>query len=314
MSVSAYWYYPTSYEETFCITSLEMLGHEVTPITTEAAGLKETLNGFNISNLDKINSEKIEWAEVSKYIESCDWSVKKTKWMEYIYNMDTKQNTNTIANLDVEPAITKTEDVGEDQIIFEDEVNNIQSDNNLNEDILQIDCVYVILDEASIVNLEKYKLEIRSKIKWFDGPIVGKKLLDNSKINDEWFGLNDYEFFKWKLENSNNNWYNRDLTYADTSLAVSHHQIWVNAKNSNYRNIIVLEDGFKIEDEKIEQTLVKVPSDYDLFYLGRDKLYADKAETIITDNINSPSASYGTYGYMLSAKGVESLLLISFFQ
>jgi hypothetical protein len=314
MSVSTYWYYPTSYEETFCITALEMLGHKVTPITTKTCGLKETLNGFNISDLDKINSEKIEWSEVSKYIKKCDWSFKKTQWMKYIYDMNSKQkNTNTIAELDVEPVvINESHDVEEGEIIFDDEVNNTQSDNNLNENILQIDCVYVILEDASTSNLEKYKSEIRSKLKWFNGPIVGKKLLDNSKINDDWFSVNGYEFFKWKSKNSNNKWYNRDLTYEDMSLAISHHQIWVNAKNSNYRNIIVLEEGFKIEDEQTAETLVKVPHNYDLFYLGRDKLYADKAEVVIADNINLPSASYGTYGYMLSAKGVESLLQQNF--
>ena len=232
--------------------------------------------------------------------------------------MDSKQkNTDTIAKLDVSPAVTKTEisdkdNFSEGEIMFEDEVNSVSSDKELNEDILQIDCVYVILEEASAKNLEQFKLEIRSKIKWYNDSIVGKKLFDKSKINDEWFAKNGYEFFKWKSKNSTNEWYNRDLNYEDMSLAIAHHQIWVNANNSGYRNIIVLEDGFKIEDEQIEETLVKVPSDYDLFYLGRDKLYVDKTETTIRDGINVPSMIYGTYGYMLSAKGVESLIQQNF--
>ena len=40
MSECEYWYYPTDYEETFCITALEMLGHGVKPIVNEIAGLK----------------------------------------------------------------------------------------------------------------------------------------------------------------------------------------------------------------------------------------------------------------------------------
>ena len=50
MSKAKYWYYPTDYEETFCITALEMLAHGVIPIINDPiAGLKETLNGFYIT-------------------------------------------------------------------------------------------------------------------------------------------------------------------------------------------------------------------------------------------------------------------------
>ena len=51
MASSSYWYYPSDYEETFCITALEMLGHKVQPITWEWGGLKETLQGFNTRNI-----------------------------------------------------------------------------------------------------------------------------------------------------------------------------------------------------------------------------------------------------------------------
>jgi len=52
LSSSEYWYYPSDYEETFCITALEMLLNYVKPITYETAGLKETLHGFNLKNFD----------------------------------------------------------------------------------------------------------------------------------------------------------------------------------------------------------------------------------------------------------------------
>jgi len=314
MSVSTYWYYPTSYEETFCITALEMLGHKVTPITTETAGLKETLNGFNICDIEKINSEKIDWINVSKYIKNCDWSVKKTQWMKYIYDMDSKQkNTNTIVDLDVEPVVNnESYDAGEDEIIFDDSIVSTVDEVQLNEEILQIDCVYIILNESSDENLEICKSEIRSKIKWYEGPIVGKKLLDKSKINGEWLKSNNYEFFNWKSENSNNDWYNRELNHDDISFAISHHQIWTHAKKSNFKNIIVFEEGFKIKDDQIENTLVRVPTDYDMFYLGRNKLYSDKHEMSANETINVPSTSYGTFGYMLSEKGIVSLLQQNF--
>lgn len=83
MAESTYWYYPSSYEETFCITALEMLGHKVQPITWEWGGLKETLNGFN--TLDK--SENLDWNLVESYIQECSWDSRViNKWIPLLEN------------------------------------------------------------------------------------------------------------------------------------------------------------------------------------------------------------------------------------
>jgi len=58
------WYYPTEYNETFCITALEMLAHHVTPIANPIAGLEQTLSGFNNTN---------DWDKVDAYLETKDW-------------------------------------------------------------------------------------------------------------------------------------------------------------------------------------------------------------------------------------------------
>ena len=70
MSKSQYWYYPSTYEETFCITALEMLGHKVTPITWEWGGLKETLKGFNVLDFE----QKINWRLAKTYVVHHDWA------------------------------------------------------------------------------------------------------------------------------------------------------------------------------------------------------------------------------------------------
>lgn len=46
MSRCEYWYYPTDYEETFCITALEMLGHGVKPIANSVGGVERNFVGF----------------------------------------------------------------------------------------------------------------------------------------------------------------------------------------------------------------------------------------------------------------------------
>ena len=92
MSQCEYWYYPTDYEETFCITALEMLGHNVTPIATEVV-LKETLSDFNLKSLKNI-SKKLDFQKVSNYIETNDWSCIKKLWDKYIFIMENQNNKN----------------------------------------------------------------------------------------------------------------------------------------------------------------------------------------------------------------------------
>ena len=90
MAQSTYWYYPSSYEETFCITALEMLGHGVQPITWEWGGLKETLNNFNTLNKD----EFLDWEEVNKYLNQCSWESRvNNHWTPLLTNTSMKLET-----------------------------------------------------------------------------------------------------------------------------------------------------------------------------------------------------------------------------
>lgn len=86
MSKARYWYYPTHYNETYCITALEMLGHGVIPIVDNPiAGLKETLQSFYITR-DEYQVGAYSWdtEEVNKYVSSRDWSIVKDEWNEVL--------------------------------------------------------------------------------------------------------------------------------------------------------------------------------------------------------------------------------------
>ena len=85
MAKSQYWYYPSSYEETFCITALEMLGHKVIPITWEWGGLKETLKGFNVNKFN----ETLDWNLVKTYISYNNWRrIAQTIWIPVLTQMN----------------------------------------------------------------------------------------------------------------------------------------------------------------------------------------------------------------------------------
>lgn len=49
MAACEVWYYPSDYEETFCLTAIEMLGHGVIPVTRMRASLQNVLKGKNIN-------------------------------------------------------------------------------------------------------------------------------------------------------------------------------------------------------------------------------------------------------------------------
>jgi len=85
MAESTYWYYPSQYEETFCITALEMLGHKVQPITWEWGGLKETLKGFNTLS----EEQKIDWKQVRYYLSSQTWTyVVREYWIKVLLKLN----------------------------------------------------------------------------------------------------------------------------------------------------------------------------------------------------------------------------------
>lgn len=69
MADSEYWYYPSTYDDTFCLTALEMLAHKVLPITWEWGGLKETLHSFNALN----ENDNINWQLVKNYVHLLNW-------------------------------------------------------------------------------------------------------------------------------------------------------------------------------------------------------------------------------------------------
>lgn len=92
LSNSEYWYYPTEYEETFCITALEMLGHNVKPITSGLAALKETCGQFDLKSLNNLNGD-FNGNDANEYISSCNWDVRKNIWYQYVYSdMISKKN------------------------------------------------------------------------------------------------------------------------------------------------------------------------------------------------------------------------------
>ena len=276
MSKCQYWYYPTEYEETFCITAIEMLGHQVTPIATEVAALKETLSGFNLKSIDNFAKE-LDFKKVSEYIKNKDWKSVKNEWYKYILSMDNVKNK------------------------------------------FELECVYVISLNVDQSLIDEWTNNIRKKlIPWYDGPIVCKKATNGLKVTNEWLEQADYAVYdNWKIENHSNDYWSRDVTPGELGCAISHHKIWKHANESNFKNILILEDDFFVRARMTLNVLSKLPKNYDLFYLGRNpnngwqgNIYEDRP--IGDGTLVIPAPSFNSHAYMLSANGVSKLLSYNF--
>ena len=93
MLQSEYWPYLTSYEETYCITALEMQMARVIPIVTNVAALKETAKSGIILNDDKtkwqtLNTilKKLNFGIKQKVVNSNSEWIKKQTWSERSYD------------------------------------------------------------------------------------------------------------------------------------------------------------------------------------------------------------------------------------
>jgi hypothetical protein len=91
---SDYWLYPTNFDETSCITALEMLYNEVICVYYPRAGLTDTVGefGIKVSEGNEINSiinlteeDKIRIrASGKKYAEECSWENRANTWFNLI--------------------------------------------------------------------------------------------------------------------------------------------------------------------------------------------------------------------------------------
>lgn len=123
---SEYWIYPSQYDETYCITALEMMMGRVKIISTDTGNLKKLLNNKSIvvnSNVDAglmretiiaayafeadreqnsiVNLDKSE-----KFAREQNWSVRYNEWMDMINDYSTNNELTELQKtllMDVEP-------------------------------------------------------------------------------------------------------------------------------------------------------------------------------------------------------------------
>ena len=111
-------------------------------------------------------------------------------------------------------------------------------------------------------------------------------------------------FVGWKIRSENNFW-NREITKGEVGCALSHLTIWQDAYARRFKNILVLEEDFKVLRPFAPHEF-DIKEDWTMIYLGRNKVYDDKRE--VNEFLVQPDYSYTSHAYILNREGIKRLL------
>ena len=142
MDISEYWLYPCSFNETSCITALEMLMSGVICLYYPIAGLTDTMKDFGIQIKKGNEIEKLKELKESdkklliergiKYATSCSWISRASQWNkrlkrvlfyarpEFPKNILEEYITslNTVYNIDYKTSLTESDYTYYDEMIY----------------------------------------------------------------------------------------------------------------------------------------------------------------------------------------------------
>ncbi|MFE3548222.1 glycosyltransferase family 25 protein [Streptomyces kronopolitis] len=109
----------------------------------------------------------------------------------------------------------------------------------------------------------------------------------------------------WQIDSSNT-WWNRPVSAGEIGCSLSHLIAWQRIRSAKVGHALILEEDFKITS-RIPQDF-RIELDYDLLYLGRNKVHAYQEEERVDDQLVRPGYSYCTHAYALSLAGASKLL------
>lgn len=213
MSSAEYWLYPSYFQETSCITSLELLASEVICLYYPIAGLVNTVGDYGVQIaegnevyklLSLTTKQKLELKKRGReYALSCSWKNRATEWCNMIFSN--------------EPILVKNE-----QIIVKNEHA-------------------VVKNNIKIINLKKREDRKKSMIEQFEREGI---IRNNYEFIEAIDGneLKESEDIRLLFENNNFN-YRKSVI----GCALSHLKIYnnlINDKNNEY--YIVLEDDVEL--------------------------------------------------------------------
>jgi glycosyltransferase involved in cell wall biosynthesis/GR25 family glycosyltransferase involved in LPS biosynthesis len=279
-SKAEYWFYPTEYEETFCITAVEAQLAGCKIITSPIGALSEIIHTAEF--IEHPGEELGYYLDIIKII---DYPAQEDRVR---YN----KRYASIFNIDV---------IGKAWSYL---INSCYS----------FDCVYIIsLDKTDEYKQDALKRLKESKIQYesiaFINGIDGRKPnpgfdfkpWNGWKIGDE-YEQNRIDK-KFKNESS---WYQRDITPGEVGCVLSHIKCWKDASENNFNSVLVLEEDFALT-QPFNQNIITTLPKWDLVHLGRN-LMRDLPEQNYNAYFVRPLFSFNAHAYALSKNGIDILL------
>ncbi len=121
----------------------------------------------------------------------------------------------------------------------------------------------------------------------------------------------DYKFSNadwWKIDSDNLFW-NREVTPGETGCTLSHYNIIKAAYDEGFENVLILEEDINPSGKFPTQDILdEVPADCSILYLDRNIMCSPDEETKITDNVTKVGYSYNTHAYIITRKGMRQIL------
>ena len=133
------------------------------------------------------------------------------------------------------------------------------------------------------------------------------KAIDGRNIPSDVEPFNVYS--GWNIE-SENNWWNRDVLPGEVGCCLSHIEAWKAVANGAEDSALILEEDFygqiPVSEINVDE-LNQVYPDWDLLYLSRNAIQADREEEIC-EGFMKPLYSYNAHAYILTKEGARKLL------
>ena len=170
--------------------------------------------------------------------------------------------------------------------------------------MININCLIINLDRCPekrsrmIERMEKYP-EIKYEI--FNA-------IDGQDLTDEYMKNNSYKV----LDSWTDPFQNRKTTKGEIGCSLSHYGVYEKAFYMDHEITLVLEDDADFSDDfldKLKKTISDLDTiDWDMCYLGRNKMDTNEEEQILTSNLLYPGYSYWCIGYLINQKFCEKII------
>lgn len=281
-SKSEYWFYPTQYEETFCITAVEAQLAGCKILTTPLAALPEIIHD---AEFIKHPGEELGW------------------YLDRLKLMDTPYQNERVKYNKMYASLFHIDCVGETW-------------KNLINSLYDFNCVYVISLDTS----DEYKQSVYDRLDKSNIRYNTIKIIDGVDGRNPNPGFDFKPWNGWKREDIDElkylrdekkftnvlDWYTRDITPGEVGCVLSHIKCWKDAYENKFDSVLILEEDFSLT-QPFYQDILQTLSKWDLIHLGRNLM-----RSIPEQNYNAyfvrPLFSFNAHAYALSKNGVDILI------